>query len=169
MRRRSEGRGPLNVTFHENLLCVWKEVGLALRTLLATVDETLPVLPASTHREVNTHQDLTCVSPLWPFTSMQTRRQSDDDQPSPWLLAASPLLTLGPNPCSTRANGLCFSSETERERRSLNNRVRSEHRRVTLLLLPSFFQIEMAQKLLNSDLAELISKMKLAQQYVMTR
>lgn len=30
-------------------------------------------------------------------------------------------------------------------------------------------QIEMAQKLLNSDLAELISKMKLAQQYVMTR
>uniref|UniRef100_A0A3Q3XK44 Focal adhesion kinase 1 n=1 Tax=Mola mola TaxID=94237 RepID=A0A3Q3XK44_MOLML len=56
-----------------------KEVGLALRTLLATVDETLPVLPVSTHRE-----------------------------------------------------------------------------------------IEMAQKLLNSDLAELISKMKLAQQYVMT-
>lgn len=30
------------------------------------------------------------------------------------------------------------------------------------------FQIEMAQKLLNSDLAELINKMKLAQQYVMT-
>ncbi|KAM9383743.1 focal adhesion kinase 1-like isoform 3-T5 [Pholidichthys leucotaenia] len=56
-----------------------KEVGLALRTLLATVDETIPVLPASTHRE-----------------------------------------------------------------------------------------IEMAQKLLNSDLAELIGKMKLAQQYVMT-
>uniref|UniRef100_A0A8C4SV41 non-specific protein-tyrosine kinase n=1 Tax=Erpetoichthys calabaricus TaxID=27687 RepID=A0A8C4SV41_ERPCA len=55
------------------------EVGLALRTLLATVDETIPVLPASTHRE-----------------------------------------------------------------------------------------IEMAQKLLNSDLAELINKMKLAQQYVMT-
>ncbi|XP_028452951.1 protein tyrosine kinase 2aa isoform X11 [Perca flavescens] len=56
-----------------------KDVGLALRTLLATVDETLPALPASTHRE-----------------------------------------------------------------------------------------IEMAQKLLNSDLAELIAKMKLAQQYVMT-
>lgn len=56
-----------------------KDVGLALRTLLATVDETLPTLPASTHRE-----------------------------------------------------------------------------------------IEMAQKLLNSDLAELIGKMKLAQQYVMT-
>ncbi|XP_060537798.1 focal adhesion kinase 1 isoform X11 [Pantherophis guttatus] len=56
-----------------------KEVGLALRTLLATVDETILVLPASTHRE-----------------------------------------------------------------------------------------IEMAQKLLNSDLAELINKMKLAQQYVMT-
>ncbi|XP_030639160.1 focal adhesion kinase 1 isoform X1 [Chanos chanos] len=56
-----------------------KEVGLALRTLLATVDETIPLLPASTHREV-----------------------------------------------------------------------------------------EMAQKLLNSDLAELINKMKLAQQYVMT-
>ncbi|KAM5280772.1 focal adhesion kinase 1 isoform 12-T12 [Ctenodactylus gundi] len=56
-----------------------KEVGLALRTLLATVDETIPVLPASTHRE-----------------------------------------------------------------------------------------IEMAQKLLNSDLGELISKMRLAQQYVMT-
>ncbi|XP_056153905.1 protein tyrosine kinase 2aa isoform X2 [Lampris incognitus] len=56
-----------------------KEVGLALRTLLATVDETTPVLPASTHRE-----------------------------------------------------------------------------------------IEMAQKLLNSDLSELIVKMKLAQQYVMT-
>ncbi|KAL4670893.1 hypothetical protein H8959_003602 [Pygathrix nigripes] len=29
-----------------------KEVGLALRTLLATVDETIPLLPASTHREV---------------------------------------------------------------------------------------------------------------------
>ncbi|KAF6323622.1 protein tyrosine kinase 2 [Rhinolophus ferrumequinum] len=56
-----------------------KEVGLALRTLLATVDDTIPVLPASTHRE-----------------------------------------------------------------------------------------IEMAQKLLNSDLGELINKMKLAQQYVMT-
>ncbi|KAM4568259.1 focal adhesion kinase 1-like isoform 9-T9 [Fundulus diaphanus] len=56
-----------------------KDVGLALRTLLATVDETLPQLPTSTHRE-----------------------------------------------------------------------------------------IEMAQKLLNSDLAELIGKMKLAQQYVMT-
>ncbi|XP_051813327.1 focal adhesion kinase 1-like isoform X9 [Acanthochromis polyacanthus] len=56
-----------------------KDVGLALRTLLATVDETLPQLPPSTHRE-----------------------------------------------------------------------------------------IEMAQKLLNSDLAELIGKMKLAQQYVMT-
>ncbi|KAL2083901.1 hypothetical protein ACEWY4_019419 [Coilia grayii] len=56
-----------------------KEVGLALRTLLATVDETIPTLPPSTHRE-----------------------------------------------------------------------------------------IEMAQKLLNSDLAELINKMKLAQQYVMT-
>uniref|UniRef100_A0A8C2J1T3 Focal adhesion kinase 1 n=1 Tax=Cyprinus carpio TaxID=7962 RepID=A0A8C2J1T3_CYPCA len=56
-----------------------KDVGLALRTLLATVDETIPVLPASTHRE-----------------------------------------------------------------------------------------IEMAQKLLNSDLAELISKMRLAQQYVLT-
>ncbi|XP_026310361.1 focal adhesion kinase 1 isoform X3 [Piliocolobus tephrosceles] len=56
-----------------------KEVGLALRTLLATVDETIPLLPASTHRE-----------------------------------------------------------------------------------------IEMAQKLLNSDLGELINKMKLAQQYVMT-
>ncbi|KAM6967938.1 LOW QUALITY PROTEIN: focal adhesion kinase 1-like [Aplochiton taeniatus] len=56
-----------------------KDVGLALRTLLATVDETIPQLPASTHRE-----------------------------------------------------------------------------------------IEMAQKLLNSDLGELIAKMKLAQQYVMT-
>uniref|UniRef100_A0A8C1Y1K0 non-specific protein-tyrosine kinase n=1 Tax=Cyprinus carpio TaxID=7962 RepID=A0A8C1Y1K0_CYPCA len=54
-------------------------LGLALRTLLATVDETIPLLPAHTHRE-----------------------------------------------------------------------------------------IEMAQKLLNSDLAELINKMKLAQQYVMT-
>lgn len=62
------------------VMCVFKDVGLALRTLLATVDETLPQLPASTHRE-----------------------------------------------------------------------------------------IEMAQKLLNSDLAELIGKMKLAQQYVMTR
>ncbi|XP_028978719.2 protein tyrosine kinase 2aa isoform X6 [Esox lucius] len=56
-----------------------KEVGLALRTLLATVDETIPMLPVNTHRE-----------------------------------------------------------------------------------------IEMAQKLLNSDLAELINKMKLAQQYVLT-
>lgn len=32
----------------------------------------------------------------------------------------------------------------------------------------SVSQIEMAQKLLNSDLAELISKMRLAQQYVLT-
>ncbi|TSK34781.1 Focal adhesion kinase 1 [Bagarius yarrelli] len=56
-----------------------KDVGLALRNLLATVDETIPLLPTHTHREV-----------------------------------------------------------------------------------------EMAQKLLNSDLAELINKMKLAQQYVMT-
>lgn len=63
----------------EEYIPMVKEVGLALRTLLATVDETLPALPASTHRE-----------------------------------------------------------------------------------------IEMAQKLLNSDLAELIAKMKLAQQYVMT-
>lgn len=39
--------------------------------------------------------------------------------------------------------------------------------RVDILFVLS--QIEMAQKLLNSDLAELISKMKLAQQYVMTR
>lgn len=37
--------------------------------------------------------------------------------------------------------------------------------RLTCLLS---FQIEMAQKLLNSDLGELINKMKLAQQYVMT-
>ncbi|XP_062914845.1 focal adhesion kinase 1 isoform X14 [Mobula hypostoma] len=63
----------------EEYIPMVKEVGLALRTLLATVDETISSLPASTHRE-----------------------------------------------------------------------------------------IEMAQKLLNSDLAELISKMKLAQQYVMT-
>uniref|UniRef100_A0A8C9TR50 non-specific protein-tyrosine kinase n=2 Tax=Scleropages formosus TaxID=113540 RepID=A0A8C9TR50_SCLFO len=56
-----------------------KDVGLALRTLLAAVDETIPTLPSGSHREV-----------------------------------------------------------------------------------------EMAQKLLNSDLAELINKMKLAQQYVMT-
>lgn len=35
-----------------------KEVGLALRTLLATVDETLPVLPASTHREIEMAQKL---------------------------------------------------------------------------------------------------------------
>lgn len=34
------------------LLCALQEVGLALRTLLATVDETIPTLPASTHREV---------------------------------------------------------------------------------------------------------------------
>lgn len=37
-----------------------------------------------------------------------------------------------------------------------------------LLTSLSFLQIEMAQKLLNSDLGELINKMKLAQQYVMT-
>lgn len=36
-------------------VCVFQDVGLALRTLLATVDETLPQLPASTHREVTTH------------------------------------------------------------------------------------------------------------------
>lgn len=36
------------------------------------------------------------------------------------------------------------------------------------LLTPLSLQIEMAQKLLNSDLGELISKMKLAQQYVLT-
>ncbi|XP_048658174.1 focal adhesion kinase 1 isoform X31 [Marmota marmota marmota] len=35
-----------------------KEVGLALRTLLATVDETIPVLPASTHREIEMAQKL---------------------------------------------------------------------------------------------------------------
>lgn len=35
-------------------MCVFQDVGLALRTLLATVDETLPQLPASTHREVDT-------------------------------------------------------------------------------------------------------------------
>ncbi|XP_023603495.1 focal adhesion kinase 1 isoform X18 [Myotis lucifugus] len=35
-----------------------KEVGLALRTLLATVDETIPGLPASTHREVEMAQKL---------------------------------------------------------------------------------------------------------------
>ncbi|KAJ8290772.1 hypothetical protein GJAV_G00017320 [Gymnothorax javanicus] len=63
----------------EEYIPMVKDVGLALRTLLATVDETIPTLPASSHREV-----------------------------------------------------------------------------------------EMSQKLLNSDLAELISKMKLAQQYVMT-
>lgn len=40
---------------------------------------------------------------------------------------------------------------------------------VGLMLWFFFWQIEMAQKLLNSDLAELIGKMKLAQQYVMTR
>lgn len=40
------GRGPHRCA----LAC--QEVGLALRTLLATVDETMPVLPASTHREV---------------------------------------------------------------------------------------------------------------------
>lgn len=34
-----------------------QEVGLALRMLLATVDETIPILPPSTHREVsNSHQ-----------------------------------------------------------------------------------------------------------------
>lgn len=33
-------------------LWLFQDVGLALRTLLATVDETLPQLPASTHREV---------------------------------------------------------------------------------------------------------------------
>lgn len=30
---------------------------MALRTLLATVDETIPVLPASTHREVGPHPE----------------------------------------------------------------------------------------------------------------
>uniref|UniRef100_A0A8C1QYG3 non-specific protein-tyrosine kinase n=1 Tax=Cyprinus carpio TaxID=7962 RepID=A0A8C1QYG3_CYPCA len=34
-----------------------QEVGLALRTLLATVDETIPLLPAHTHREVNAFTD----------------------------------------------------------------------------------------------------------------
>lgn len=37
------------------LIFFCQDVGLALRTLLATVDETLPQLPASTHREVTTH------------------------------------------------------------------------------------------------------------------
>lgn len=48
--------------------------------------------------------------------------------------------------------------------------------KLVLVVIKSIFnavvflqQIEMAQKLLNSDLAELIGKMKLAQQYVMTR
>uniref|UniRef100_UPI003AAD4D6C protein tyrosine kinase 2aa isoform X4 n=1 Tax=Centroberyx gerrardi TaxID=166262 RepID=UPI003AAD4D6C len=74
-----EMSGRIQPAAPEEYVPMVKEVGLALRTLLATVDETIPVLPASTHRE-----------------------------------------------------------------------------------------IEMAQKLLNSDLAELIGKMKLAQQYVMT-
>ena len=41
------------------------------------------------------------------------------------------------------------------------------HHKAAFLTLLSL-QIEMAQKLLNSDLGELINKMKLAQQYVMT-
>lgn len=40
---------------------------------------------------------------------------------------------------------------------------------IFLIVMFVLLQIEMAQKLLNSDLAELIAKMKLAQQYVMTR
>lgn len=44
-----------NVFSTELCHCVFQDVGLALRTLLATVDETLPQLPASTHREVMTH------------------------------------------------------------------------------------------------------------------
>lgn len=41
---------------------------MALRTLLATVDETLPVLPASTHREVGTAHVLlpVCLGALFP-------------------------------------------------------------------------------------------------------
>lgn len=89
----------------------FQDVGLALRTLLATVDETLPQLPASTHREVRL------------------------------ILPASPV---------------------QKEKVG-----RRKVRIAVFFFLPR--QIEMAQKLLNSDLAELIAKMKLAQQYVMTR
>lgn len=38
---------------------------MALRTLLATVDETLPVLPASTHREVGTAHVLLSPRLFW--------------------------------------------------------------------------------------------------------
>lgn len=44
----------LSVLKTSTCFCV-QDVGLALRTLLATVDETLPQLPASTHREVKAH------------------------------------------------------------------------------------------------------------------
>lgn len=60
-------------------------------------------------------------------------------------------------------------ARTERwKNRTLTNRqeVKLES---DVLMLSRLQQIEMAQKLLNSDLAELIGKMKLAQQYVMTR
>lgn len=86
---------------------------MALRTLLATVDETIPLLPAHTHREVNSQNSQTNPKNTLLFSVFFLPAQ----------LTVTPVLPL---------------------------------------------QIEMAQKLLNSDLAELINKMKLAQQYVMT-
>lgn len=47
-------------------------------------------------------------------------------------------------------------------------KIESSSQSVPVLTSVLCFQIEMAQKLLNSDLGELINKMKLAQQYVMT-
>lgn len=87
------------------------------------------------------------VSPWW--WVIKEHHQSAFDKPtlSPWLLTTSPLPDR-PVHCSIYK----YSVFQLRKR-----------------ALCLFQQIEMAQKLLNSDLAELISKMKLAQQYVMTR
>ncbi|POI30297.1 hypothetical protein CIB84_005955, partial [Bambusicola thoracicus] len=102
-----------------------KEVGLALRTLLATVDESLPVLPASTHREIEMAQKLLNSDLAELINKMK--------------LAQQYVMT------------------------SLQQEYKKQ-----MLTAAHALAIEMAQKLLNSDLAELINKMKLAQQYVMT-
>lgn len=63
----------------------------------------------------------------------------------------------------------CHHTAIEGEESCFSGRCpRNSGRDIPLLTSLSPLQIEMAQKLLNSDLGELINKMKLAQQCVMT-
>ncbi|KAJ8784928.1 hypothetical protein J1605_007484 [Eschrichtius robustus] len=157
-----------------------KEVGLALRTLLATVDETIPVLPASTHREVGPHpegsvagraQRALCRRDL--LAGPQGGTPAPGRPPSGPCGATAPRVGSRPEGRGVREDRLRFyvcgeaasSSEVVSEG-STPSRV-SGHAGPSGTA-PAAGPIEMAQKLLNSDLGELINKMKLAQQYVMT-